>query len=75
MLGTFKKVFPYILVGVGIGALIQDVYKRQAWGICQQVLYYTLSLCLYQQHGFVNHLTCGLTGDRCAPILHHRKRG
>lgn len=30
MLGTFKKVFPYILVGVGIGALIHN-WIPQSW--------------------------------------------
>lgn len=30
MLGTFKKVFPYILVGVGIGAVIHN-WIPQAW--------------------------------------------
>ena len=30
MLGTFKKVFPYILVGVGIGAVIHN-WISQAW--------------------------------------------
>ena len=30
MLGTFKKVFPYILVGVGIGALIHN-WIPESW--------------------------------------------
>ena len=30
MLGTFKKVFPYILIGVGIGALIHN-WLPQSW--------------------------------------------
>ena len=30
MLGTFKKVFPYILIGVGIGALIHN-WIPESW--------------------------------------------
>lgn len=48
MLSTFKKVFPYILVGVGVGAIIHNwIPQKDGWLRCSVV---AIHLASFLQH-------------------------
>lgn len=82
MTGTFKKVFPYILIGVGIGALIHNwipetmvetvLGSQNQWGVILATL---VGVPMYADIFFWNYSHCRSTAgkrgsSRCCPQFH-----